>query len=272
MILHDRGGTEKCVIPENALVYESRSFRLYRALSLDQTQNYLLRIPRDATLNGEIDAEAETLKHLASCSAEIEAEYAESKHDPSARVHYDWLFPQLVDTFILDESQGYRQANLLSVIDGNIAEFYPLPKLMNAYRVDAKTAAWVLGRFFKLQTFLESVDVTLNFRADQVLVEPKMHRVVYLGWCLMGNGKSSDCGKLAARTILGWQENNGTEHEDDFRNLLEKIADPSQTRLDGVNLHQMLYGNLVTWWGRNYHPFTYLDRASRQWKQLEATL
>lgn len=269
MILCDRDGVQKCIVPENALVYKSERYRLYRALSLDEKQSYLLRIPCDAALNGEVNSEAETLKLLKAKSDDLEEKKALVTDGPATRIHYDWLFPQLVDTFILGEDQGYRQANLLSILDGDVADFYPLPKLKNSYFVDAKSAAWILGRFFKLQTFLDDIGVYYKFDPNQVLIEPKYHQVVYIDWTHTSDINHYNNGKLMAKTMLDWLKDNDIDHEADFRKLLTSIKDmPNDNALDGIGLHRLLYGDIYEWWGCKYYPFTYFDRTSGEWKRV----
>ncbi len=273
MILCDRDGVQKCVVPENALVYKSERYRLYRALSLDEKQSYLLRIPCDVALNGEVNSEAETLKLLKEKSDDLEKKKALVTDGPVERIHYDWLFPRLVDTFVLGEDQGYRQANLLSILDGDVADFYPLPKLKNSYFVDAKSAAWILGRFFKLQTFLDDIGVYYKFDPNQVLIEPKYHRVVYIDWTHTSDIDHYNNGKLMAKTMLDWLKDNDTEREADFRKLLTDIAEmPDDNVLEGMSLHRLLYGNIRVWWGREYYPFTYFVTASHEWRRVSDSL
>lgn len=273
MILCDRDDVQKCIVPKNALVYESERYRLYRALSLDEKQSYLLRIPCDVALNVEVNSEAETLKLLKARSDDLEEKKASVTDGPLERIHYDWLFPKLVDTFILGEDQGYRQANLLSILDGDVADFYPLSKLKTTYFVDAKTAAWILGRFFKLQTFLDDIGVYYKFDPNQVLIEPKYHRVVYIGWTRTSDIDHYNNGKLMAKIMLDWLKDNDTEHEADFRKLLTDIAGmPDDNVLEGVDLHRLLYGNIQVWWGRKYYPFTYFVSASNEWRRVSDSL
>lgn len=271
MILEDREGTSKCLIdPINGLLSKSDLFRLYRAKSLDESQSYLLRIPSDASGNGRMNYEASTLSRLKEISDRTEVEFAEQRKDPDARVHYDWLMPVLVDSFISSEDQGYRQMNLLSIVDGNIEDYVPLSKLIESYKIDVKSAAWVLGRFFKLQSFLEMCDCPLQFRADQVILDPQMHRVVYLDWSSAKGCSWGENIRREAELVLEWIKDGGTEHEDEFRSMLAYLADPQNVAsLNGASAHALLYRNIDSWWGHKYHPFTYSDRKTGVWHQVQ---
>ena len=153
------------VDPDKGLLSVSDKYKLYHALAPDGTGDFLLRIPNERSQNGQINFEAEKLRFLDKASRRFEQAYQEAKGDPEARVHYDWLFPELFDSFITDSDQGSRQINLLRVRDAGVSDFVPLAKLQAKYCIDAKTCTWILGRFFKLQTFLEHVGSFYVFHA-----------------------------------------------------------------------------------------------------------
>ena len=270
MILQDRNGVPKCRIdPQNDLIFVSDTYKLYCAHGLEEPKDYILRIPTNIGGNTQVNQEAEILRYLRQRSELLEQKYSEVMHDTTARVHYDWLFPQLVDSFITDETQGLRQANLLSILDGDVSDYVPMVKLIDKFKIDSKTAAWIFGRFLKLQAFLEDVGVIFNFRSDQVLIDPRRHRVVYLGWSQQGDSASYDSVKVAAITTRDWLEDNGTEHEEDFRKLLDFLIDsPKSSVSEGASVHRMLYDNLERWWGHSYYPFTYFDRNTETWHQV----
>ncbi len=271
MILVDDKGTEMCELdPESGLLSVSDWFRLYLAKSLDGKQSYLMRVPTEAYHNGEINLEAEVLIHLEACSKNIEAEYAKEKKNPEARVHYDWLVPKLAATFIADEDQGHRQINLLSIVDGQVEDFVPMAKLVEKYKVDVKTAAWILGRLYKLQSFLEMCGGLYNFEVDGVILEPRMHRMVYLGMPRSGELMCWDESlRNATAAINDWVEFNGTEHEEDFRKLLEwTCSKDNSRRMTGTEAHKEFYGKLDDWWGHKYHPFTYMERDTGIWHSI----
>lgn len=270
LILQDRNGVPKCrVDPPNDLIFVSDTYKLYCAHGLEEPKDYIMRIPTNIGGNTQVNQEAEILRYLWQRSELLEQKYSEVMHDATARVHYDWLFPQLVDSFITDETQGSRQANLLSIIDGDVSDYVPMVKLIDKFKIDAKTAAWIFGRFLKLQAFLEDVGVIFNFRSDQVLIDPRRHRVVYLGWSQQGDPASYGSVKFAAITMRDWLEDNGTEHEEDFRKLLNFLIDnPKSSVSEGASAHRMLYDNLEKWWGHSYYPFTYFDRNTLTWHQI----
>lgn len=272
MILTDEKGAQMCQLdPETGLLSETDWFRLYLAKSLDGAQSYLLRVPTEAYYNGEINLEAFALTHLATCSENIEAEFSKQKKNPNARVHYDWLFPKLAMTFLTGEDQGERQVNLLSIVDGKVEDFVPMAKLMTKYKVDAKTGAWILGRLYKLQSFLEENGGPYNFNVDGVILEPRFHRMVYLGAVRSGEWCDWDVSaRNATAAINDWVEFNGTEHEEEFRELLSWFYDKENDhKWTGTEAHRILYDNLEKWWGHKYHPFTYMERESGTWQTIK---
>lgn len=274
MILVDKNGAKICELePETDLLSETSWFRLYRSKSLDGKQSYLLRVPTDECYNGEINLEAVMLAHFEDWSNSTESDYSKAKGDPNARIHYDWLFPKLVGSFLTGEDQAFRQVNLLSVRDALVEDFVPMVKLMEKYKVDAKTGAWILGRFYKLQTFLEDCGGLYNFNVDGVILEPRMHRMVYLGFPCSGELCDWDKSvRNATSVILDWIENDGTEHEEDFRGLLEWICDENNGRKwSGTDAHCIFYKQLDVWWGHKYHPFTYMNRETGEWQTITET-
>ena len=257
--------------PELDLVLTSDWFKLYRAKSLDDKQSFLLRVPTDPCWNGEINLEAELLAHYVACCEDIETRYSKAKNNPAARVHYDWLLPQLSMTFITDESQGNRQVNLLTVRDANVEDFIPMAKLVEKYKVDARTAAWILGRLYKLQSFLEDYGGPYNFNVDGVILEPRMHRLVYLG--IIRSGEWCDWHtslRNATTAIHDWVELNGTVHEKDFLEWLEWAGtEDYYSYQDATETHKMFYAKLDEWWGHKYHPFTYMERETGAWHTIK---
>lgn len=272
MLLTDRNGAKKCIVnPDQDLLLVAKNYKLYLARKPDEEKTYFLRVPNDRSQNGQMNFEAEMLRHLAKCSEVTEARYAETTGNPDARVHYDWLFPSLEDTFLTGEDQGGRQVNMLGVSDAEVSDFMPLPKLKEAFDVDAKTAAWIIGRLFKLQTFLEDNGGFYNFREDQVIIEPKMHRLVYLGWSDAGEVCNWDSVAKAAQAIRPWVRKNDTPDEDKFIELLEYLSD-TELKMDGIRAHRTLYTDITKWWGHAYYPFTYFDKQVGSWRQMDATI
>lgn len=270
MILHSRDGTIKCSVdPEKGLLSVSDKYKLYHAQAPDGTGDFLLRIPNARSQNGQINSEAEKLRFLERASQRIEQVYQEAKGNPEAHVHYDWLFPELFDSFITDSEQDGRQVNLLCVKDAAVSDFIPLTKLQSKYSIDAKTCTWILGRFFKLQTFLEQIGSFYVFHADQVILEPKMHRMVYLDWSENPNAYHGDSVNRAASNMLSWLKFNDTPEEQRFADLLNYLANET-TEMRGEDAHKLLYRHVGEWWGYKYYPFTYFDKDIQSWRQLDA--
>ena len=269
MILKDRDGIERCSLdPENGLLSVSSDDKLYRAKAVDSDEGLLLRMPSSRFLNGRINLEADRLRALAQRSEEIEAEFAGLGNE--GFIHYDWLFPQLVNTFITESEQGFRQANLLTIRDAQISDFVPMVKLMDYCKIDAKTAAWILGRFFKLQTFIDKTDIRFCLHMDQVLLEPGFHRMVYLGW----HYTDTDCDNniaLAGKALLDWTIPHDIDEERRFIDLLRHFS-MSPRGIKGQQAHAELYEFIKKYWGRSYYPFTYYVESNKHWLQTEASL
>ena len=129
----------------------------------------------------------------------------------------------------------------------------PLAKLQAKYCIDAKTCTWILGRFFKLQTFLEHVGSFYVFHADQVILD------VY-HW---------DSVNRAASSMLSWLKFNDTPEEQRFADLLRYFVDET-SEMRGEDAHRLLYQHVEEWWGYHYYPFTYFDKDTNTWLQLDA--
>lgn len=267
LILKDRDGIERCSLdPENALLSISSYDKLYRVQAMDSDEELLLRMPNSRFLNGRINLEAEHLRALAQESEKIEAKFAGSGND--GYIHYDWLFPQLVDTFITESEQDFRQANLLAIRDARVSDFVPMVKLMDYCKIDAKTAAWILGRFFKLQTFTDQTDIHFSFHVDQVLLEPVYHRMVYLGW---QDSDGDDNITLAGKAILDWTISHDIDDEERFIDLLRHFSSMPRGTTGG-QAHAELYGFIKKYWGRKYYPFTYYIESDKRWLQSKTSL
>lgn len=268
LTVRDRHGMPRCVVldPAEDLVFQGDGYRLYLAETPSGKGKCFLRLPETRLGNGDMQFEVEKLEFLEEASNKIEALYHEQKKDPNARVHYDWLIPRLEDSFITDESQDKRQANLISFVDAKVGDFFPLVQLMQKYKVDTKTTAWILGRFFKLQTFADDVDLCFNFWPDQVVIEPKMHRMVYLGWNLHEASHEWNNVARMARCMLDFTLAGDTPEDAGFMKNLELLATISD--MSGMQAHRTLYTVIHKYWGRKYHPFTYYDLKTATWHSL----
>lgn len=275
MLVKDREQSPKCeIFPSEDLLQKSTHYRLYRASLPNSNGVVFARVANQPFDNAVINREAELLRYLNDTSESIEAIYhqqSQSEH----KIHYDWLFPQLNDSFISDDTQLNRQINLLSLRDADLDQFIALAKLRPSCMIDAKTAAWIMGRFLKLQNFLEDVckNVTYRFEPNQIILAPADHRLVCLD-CGTQDIDSAlvDATELtttniqrAAKYMLDWLQQDGTDGEETFAELLASFADTGRTSAESA--HQELYSTIHSLWGRKYHPFTYYDTTHHMWRQ-----
>ena len=268
LTITDRKGVPRCIFDaiEDRLSV-SDQFELYHVREPSGHKDYLLRVPVGRNGSSKMSFEADKLSFMAVASERLEKTYQDYRHDPGVHIHYDWLFPELVDTFISGPEQGNRQMNLLTIRDAAISDFVPMSDLQIRYNIDAKTCAWILGRFFKLQAFLEHVGGIFIFRADQVILEPKAHRMVHLDWSYSDEVYHWDSVNRAAFSMSYWLRLNGTPYEENFRDLLAYFNDSIEMR--GEEAYKLLYKNIDEWWGRDYHPFTYFDKERQIWHTLD---
>ncbi len=258
-------------MPANDLLQKSKAYRLYRASLPNEERMVFARVANQPSDNAAINREAELLRNLQSTSELIERAYFEQTKSDRP-LHYDWLFPQLEDSFICDDAQSKRQINLFSPRDASLDQFIPMAKLRQICMIDAKTAAWIMGRFLKLQNFLEDActDVTYKFNPVQIILAPADHRMV----CLKCGEDSLTATaeeitrrniQCAAKYMLEWLKTNETEGEEAFVKLLTSFA--SEGRTSAENAHRELYSTIHELWGRKYHPFTFYDTAHNVWRQ-----
>lgn len=233
------------------LVAESDLYRLY--VVNDGSQDLLLRIPTDVSGNGDIEREAFVLEHLSKQSADYEIDFAV---DHDTKLHYDWLFPSLVESFVVAE-QGDRRVNILALLGANVSQVAPLVKFMEVENVDAKTTVWVLGRLLKLQSFVNEIGIDYTFSENEVLIDPHHHQVIYLGWNTAKFEENADPRlniKLATRAVLEWGVENGTEGETEYYKWLTQLADTGKR--DAFVAFEDLYATARNIWGaRKYHPY-----------------
>ena len=267
--INDKLGAPRCLVgdPQKDLLFVGQGYKLYLASTPDGTKSGFLRLPERRQGNAAMQLEVEKLNFLASASEDTEAAYQKVKNDPDARVHYDWLFPTLVDSFVSNQDQDFRQGNLLGAKDADLRDFFALPKLMSKYKVDAKTAAWILGRFFKMQIFTEEVGIRYNFYPDQVVLEPKMHRMVYLGWYLSDIDAKWDNVAHASKCILDFVQPDESPGDEAFMKTLELLS--AANGMTGEQAHRILYATIDKYWGYKYHPFTYFDKKTTTWHRLD---
>ena len=264
-----------CILPSNLLA-ETDSYRLYLGRGANSAEAELCRVVKDKTMNGRMYAESRLLGELSDLSTTLEQERIKQQGDDGRKIHYDWLFPVCSQSFSCEQLNG-RRINVLKILDATLEAFVPFSKLKNEVKVDAKSAAWVLGRFLKLQAFLDESKScrSLDFCPDMVLVAPKAHRVVYVGWfdeLMRGGDRSNHRAELISRLNISrmfdvtysWVEKNDTPGEDEF---LAWLKESPGLFVSGLEAHAAYYDFLNELWGKGYHPFTF--KKDGVWKSVD---
>lgn len=272
----ERPGNEAICIMQHDLLAETEAYRLYLGRGLNSADAMLCRVVKKLSLNGLMYSEHKLLKELAAMSDELEEARIAAQGDDGRKIHYDWLFPVCEQSFSSEQLEG-RKINVLSMRGASLDEFVPFVKLKTNVKVDVKSAAWVLGRFLKLQAFLDEDGNyhSLDFNPDMVLVAPKRHHVVYVGWfddLQLGGDRSNSRAELISRlnlnrmfhTVGSWVEKNDTPGEDEF---LAWLKDADGRFSNGLRAHVAYYDFLNELWGSGYHPFTFKEAGT--WKSVD---
>lgn len=260
---------------------KSGNYEIVRQLGKGSSLNYhicrneadewqVLAIASTAEQNAVIDRTGYLLGRLNESSEECEKEFAEQTHS-GRRIHYDWLFPLVVDEFTLHE-QGERRVNILSFPEVDLRKAFALEQLIEKkQRVDLKTSAWIMGRLLKLLGFLHESNVLTPVLISNFLLEPENHRLLMLNWAdaVIGDvpTPAQQCFtiKQAAECVLlllGAKYNDGAWHygyelegdEGHYIQCLQSFHGGSYT--DAFQAHTAFYDTVDSLWGRKYHPFT----------------
>lgn len=231
----------------------------------------ILAIATQAEHNPIIDRVAYLLKRLSERSDFFEEEYAAEPDHAEQKVHFDWLFPQVVDDFTLHE-QGERKVMILFFPDVDLRQTFALMQLVDKrLRVDLKTSAWMMGRFLKLLSFLHESDVSTPILISNFLLEPTNHRLLMLNWTHANLGyrltAAQQCYaiKQAAESALllldatysDGEWNYNYPLEDNEASYIACLAAMHRGEFnDAVYAHANFYTTIHQLWGRGYHPFT----------------
>lgn len=237
----------------------------------------ILKIAKAAKFNGSLDKEAFILKMMAAKASEVEAAI-----DPVSKPYnYQYFFPAVVESFIC-ESQGNRRVNVLGFPDpvDEIGQLTPLSSLIEKerVRVDPRTAAWMVGKSFKVLSFAHGQGIVNNqVLASNILIEKEQHGVVFFNWSqvtMYPDGivpqdiASREIALIACLgiSLMGGNPNLGTipdYYQDQltdnrFMDLLRllswgKISDA------GV-AHAKFYKLIRELWPRYFHPYTAYPR------------
>lgn len=247
------------------------AYRLYVCREVTSQQYYLLQIATDRTSNGGLERSAFILGHLADASHRYDEAYAQD-HDGHT-LHYDRLFPQLIETFVSPEQDG-RRVNILAFVDvPDIERLIPMSNLRSKdrLRVDPKTNAWIMGRLLKLLTLVHTEGISISLNSRNVLLERDKHFAIVPDWTSSWMHQSNVPAVDAARNIahaaqaaydaLGDIDTAHYAFDDidlQYIDLLRRLRDSTAGELTANQAHTMFYDLVRDIWPREFHPFTTL--------------
>jgi hypothetical protein len=254
------------------MVAKMAAYRLYLCTVEGDEHRRLFQVATAVDNNGVLDRTAYLLGLLLEQAEKLETEYREVKGEPEAKLNYQLLFPELIDSFELPE-QGGRRANVLGFRNvSDTRQMVPLSNLVrkDRHRVDLKTSAWIMGRLLKLLAFAHGQGITVrDVTPRNVLIEPDRHSVVVFDW---GRAQQYPDGVPtldvredilgAARTVIdvlgGTVEtgfpNDGTDAFAPYAERLTALARNGER--DADQAHREFYELVDGLWPRAYHPFT----------------
>jgi serine/threonine protein kinase len=245
-------------------VASSDSYRVY--ICNNGTKQYLLQIASDIEHNGGLDRAAYILKELKQISDLYETEYAKLHLD--ARLSYDRLFPNILDSFISDE-QGDRRINILAFNDiDTIDKMVPLSNLFtkDKLRISLETSAWIMGRLLKLLSFIHEEKISIQLLSgNNVLIDLERHHTVLFDWSIAHSHQGrvpdnirrdniSDAAKTVF-TAIGGDIHTGAYSYDEnhpYVRFLWKLACGEEN--DALKAHEQFYKLVHGIFGKGYIP------------------
>lgn len=252
------------------LIGESSKFRVY--LGDNDGRQVVLKVAKTFEDGDYLAEEAGWFNILRSFIIEVAKMQAKSGKDSS---HYEWLFANLVSSF-LEPSQNDRRINILEVVDTDFGRLVPLPKLRAQTEIDARTSVWVLGRFLKIYSFYELLAISgdnpttryANFSPGDYLIGPERHRLIYYNHSgAMNDAVANNYVRAIAEFILEWVVIEDDPTEKEYYQLIEDFAANGRSTCEEA--HAELYRLIRKLWGIKYHPFTYRDQDAIRWKTMK---
>lgn len=268
---------------------QNGNYEIVRKLGNSSSLNYhicrneagdwqILVIAASAEQNAVIDRTEYLLSRLTESSEKCEEEFA-TQSKSGRRIHYDWLFPQVVDQFVLYE-QGERRVNILTFPEIDLHKAFALTQIAEKdQRVDLKTSAWIMGRLLKLLGFLHESGIMAPILTSNFLLEPDNHRLLMLNWTDATIGDmptpAQQCFavKQAAECVLlllgaeysdgAWRYNYKLEEgEERYIRRLQVIHKGEYS--SAYQAHAAFYETVDSLWGKQFHPFTTYERAIKE--------
>lgn len=254
------------------LIAYTSTYRLYICRDAASGQSYLLQIATELTHNGGLERAAFVLSDLMRASRRRDEMYA-ANHE-GHRLHYDRLFPRVIETFISQE-QEKRRVNILTFTDvPDVTHLLPMSNLKSKdrLRVDPMTNAWIMGRLLKLMTLVHAEGISIRtLSSNNVLLEPDLHFAIVLDWSsawmypelvpLVDATADIVRAAQAAYSALGDIDSGNYSFDDadlQYIDLLRLLKDGNAGELNALQAHAMFYEQVREIWPDEFHPFTTL--------------
>jgi hypothetical protein len=270
MPLKVRGTTAQFTVVK--LLGKTDTFNLYLCKAEGDDRQCILKIAASAAQNPLLDREAFLLRSLRLRAEELEAAYARVKKG-DGMLNYQLLFPEVVDSFIVEE-QGGRRVNILrfEAID-DVGELVPIGHITSRdrVRVDPRTSAWIMGKVLKALAFFHAEGISIDrLTGENILIERKQHYVVFFDWTnatqvpeeVTSDVAMEEISKatreviivLGGNPILGTLPKDAQLEDDRYAAMLHSLASGGYS--DAGEAHAEFYKLIRALWPRAYHHYT----------------
>ncbi len=235
----------------------------------------MLKLATKVAYNGVLEREAYVLRLMRDAAAALEIEFEKVREDPKQVLNNHFFFPDLIDTFTVDEKEGRRAlvSQFVHVPEG-LSALVPLSSLPEKaqIRVDPKTSVWIVGKLLKMLTFTQNSGVSVgDLSGDNVLIHRKDHFVMVFDWSMANASYGSRVPDDVAREeisqvarlgylILGGDPDTGELPYDEqlvdsgYEKMLFDLVRNGYT--DAHKAHTAFYKLARAVWPGGYHPFT----------------
>lgn len=254
------------------VIGEAQKFRIYLG-EKDNGEQFIVKIANSFDDGAVLAEEAKFFMKLTSFQEELADIEAKLQLEKS---RYDLLFAKLSASY-LATANDLSRVNAFEIPEANLNEVAPLAKFFHEIEIDARSSVWLLGRFFKFYCFAENIRFANGetaveypiFSADDYLIGPKNHRLVYYNY----SGSTldvlaNDYIKKITKFISEWTVfKDDDEAEAKYHRLLDDFA--ANGRRTAEDAHRELYELVKEIWGIHYYPFTYRERGTIIWKNVK---
>jgi len=164
-----------------------------RSTSLFREHHAIIKIPRDSQANAYMRSEAHALRRLL---------------EQDRLHHFAPFLPTCLESIdIIDEpGREPRVANVLAFF-APPEEFHTLAKLREFFPrgLDPKHMAWIWRRLLNVLRFVHDSGVSHNaILPIHVLIEPKEHKLIVVGWCSAHCTGSPNSSRLMSGSYVNW--------------------------------------------------------------------